>query len=185
MPVADEEGRWNFYNDTFCTRDYFRDVLAGIEREWKAGGGCRGEIRARARAFASAIPRAPAGNEFACRPHVLPAFFFMPRRGSLMWKTCCENLRATEAYYFRLLIRARRVKARAATNNARAGRGAAGVRYRAFPQFRTINTGPADALIYTYIRPKSVRKCIFLNYDKRVYIIISYIKYFSFNRDSQ
>jgi len=27
-----EERRWNFYNDTFCARDYFRDVLAGIER---------------------------------------------------------------------------------------------------------------------------------------------------------
>lgn len=113
VPSADEEGRWNFYNDTFCTRDYFRDVLAGIG---KVGEGDGGGARARAHTSASAIPRATAGNEFACRPHVLPAFFFMLRRGSLMWKTCCENLRATEAYYFRLLIREAGSKARA-TNN--------------------------------------------------------------------
>lgn len=35
------------------------------------------------------------GNEFACRQHVFPTYsiFFMPRRGALMRKTCCENLR--------------------------------------------------------------------------------------------
>lgn len=29
--VVGEERRWNFYNDTFCARDYFRDVPAGFE----------------------------------------------------------------------------------------------------------------------------------------------------------
>jgi len=40
-----EERRWNFYNDTFCARDYFRDVLAGIER----GRGARALLRENSR----------------------------------------------------------------------------------------------------------------------------------------
>lgn len=76
-----EERRWNFYNDTFCARDYFRGVPAGIER----GGGAR----------FSAFARAAAGNEFAPRHHVLPAFFFHATR---RWLANVENMLWKLAY---------------------------------------------------------------------------------------
>lgn len=86
-----EERRWNFYNDTFCARDYFRDVLAGIEH----GGGAR---------LCESIHESWA-PEMNSRVDItyFRHFFFMPYSGSLMWKTCCGNLRM-EVYYFRLLI---------------------------------------------------------------------------------
>lgn len=77
-----EERRWNFYNDTFCARDYFRDVPAGIER----GGGAR----VSARVFA----RGTVGNEFTPRHHVLPTFFFH----AIQWLANVENMLWKLAY---------------------------------------------------------------------------------------
>lgn len=88
-----EERRWNFYNDTFCVRDYFRYVPAGIE--W-------------ARASASVFRREPAPemNSRVDSTYFLHfSFLFLcgAKRGLLMWKTWCENLRM-KVNYFRLLI---------------------------------------------------------------------------------
>lgn len=99
-----EKGRWNFYNDTFCARDYFRDVPAGFEGRERSAG--RGTTAALLKARPRFRERRAHGNEFACRLHVLPTFFLLMQPAQLMRKTCCENLRTTEVYYFRLLIRA-------------------------------------------------------------------------------